>query len=87
MTAPDATVWEDIKHAYIHGREPVVVIAARFGYSLSAIERRRRSESWPMRSARPDYKAFAAPSCQSARNLDPRSACKVDPFFFGFFRR
>ena len=62
MTAPDATVWEDIKHAYIHGREPVVVIAARFGYSLSAIERRRRSESWPMRSARPDYKAFAAPS-------------------------
>ena len=26
------------------------------------------------------------PICQSAPNSDPRSACNVDPFFFGFFR-
>ena len=32
-----------------------------------------------------DDSTRSATACQSAANFDPRSACNIDPFFFGFF--
>ena len=64
MTAPDADVWEDIKHAYIHGRETVPQIAVRFRCGQSTIRRRCNRDRWPLRSAQPDYKPFAGRGAQ-----------------------
>ncbi len=53
IQTPDT--WALVRAAYCDGDELVAEICARFGITRSVFYKRAKAESWPQRTAKPDY--------------------------------